>query len=59
MRILGAVLGVIFSCSVFAAEEAPVAPAFKDGVHYQTLTSPLRTTSGRDQVEVAELFWYG
>ncbi len=45
------------------AESAPAAPRpaprFQQGKHYQRLTPTQPTSSSPEQVEVAEVFWYG
>jgi thiol:disulfide interchange protein DsbA len=41
------------------ANGAPVTGRFKIGVHYQRLSPTQPTSSNPDQVEVAEVFWYG
>lgn len=38
----------------FAADS----PEFKEGVHYQRLSTPVPTSTG-DKIEVTEIFWYG
>ncbi|HVY65807.1 MAG TPA: thiol:disulfide interchange protein DsbA/DsbL [Gammaproteobacteria bacterium] len=38
---------------------APIAGKFRIGVHYQRLSPTQPTSSPPDQVEVAEVFWYG
>ena len=37
---------------------AAMAAEWEEGTHYQTLSSPVETRSG-DQLELAEIFWYG
>ena len=41
-----------------AMAPAAVAAEWEEGTHYQTLSSPVETQSG-DQLELAEVFWYG
>lgn len=55
MRVITALLTMIFSLAA-CAQEAP--STYKDGQHYDTLASPVRTASP-DKIEVTELFWYG
>lgn len=40
-------------------QEAPTSERFQLGVHYQRLSPTQPTSSSPDQVEVAEVFWYG
>ena len=42
-----------------AAEDEPPSARFRLGVHYQRLSPTQPTSSGPEQVEVAELFWDG
>lgn len=48
-------LALLVSVSLSAAETAT---NFKEGVHFQRLSTPLPTES-TDKIEVLELFWYG
>lgn len=41
------------------SEEAAASDRFQLGTHYERLTPTQPTSSGPNQVEVAELFWYG
>ncbi|HEX6994853.1 MAG TPA: thiol:disulfide interchange protein DsbA/DsbL [Gammaproteobacteria bacterium] len=41
------------------AEEAPTSARFQLGVHYERLSPTQPTSSSPDQIEVAEVFWYG
>jgi len=54
MRVITALLAMIISLAVSAQE----APNYKEGVHYEALANPVRT-SAADKIEVTELFWYG
>ncbi len=54
MRVITALLAMIISLAVNAQE----APNYKEGVHYEALANPVRT-SDADKIEVTELFWYG
>src|SRR5690606_29035490 len=40
-------------------QEAPTSARFQLGTHYQRLSPTQPTSSSPDQVEVAEIFWYG
>src|SRR5690606_25334323 len=42
-----------------APEDEPTSARFRLGVHYQRLSPTQPTSSGPEQVEIAELFWYG
>ena len=55
MRVITALLAMIISLAA-SAQEAPT--SYKEGVHYETLANPVRT-SAPDKIEVTELFWYG
>src|SRR5690606_31049743 len=45
--------------AIDASEDEPTSARFRLGVHYQRLSPTQPTSSGPEQVEVAELFWYG
>ena len=42
-----------------AYQKPQVAREFKDGVDYRTLSNQVLTDVNKDQIEVAEIFWYG
>ena len=45
--------------SADAKPSTTIAKEFKDGVDYRTLSKPVLTDVNKDQIEVAEIFWYG
>lgn len=42
-----------------ASPDSPTTARFRLGTHYERLSPTQPTSSGPDQVEVAEIFWYG
>lgn len=48
---------LLFSVGIIAVSHA-AEPQFQEGVHYQVLPQPVRTSDPK-RIEVAEVFWYG